>query len=79
MYMASKWPLAEACMMTPTIPITADPIKAPLLPHFSAAGDARRAPKKHPAWRVETMFADKFACATGSRSFRPYVLGRRIH
>jgi hypothetical protein len=49
MYMASMWPLAAVCMAIPITDTIAAPIRAIRLPHFSAIGEAARAPKKHPA------------------------------
>lgn len=74
MYMASMWPLAAVCKTIPSTATTAAPIRESRLPHFSAIGEATRAPKKHPAWSVETILADRFAAATLEMFSSPYVL-----
>lgn len=74
MYMASRWPLAATCMITPTIDIIDADIRPGFLPQRSATCEAIRAPKKQPACSVDTMLADRFAWATELRLVRPYFL-----
>ena len=62
--MTPKDPLAAACMTVPTIAKTAAAIIAFLRPRVSAAHQAIKEPRKHPAWRVDTMLASRLAAPT---------------
>jgi hypothetical protein len=72
--MAAKLPDAADWMMQPTMVIKPFKIKLNLRPHRSATQEARKHPRKHPAWRVEAMFADRSACPTLDSLSRPYSL-----
>ena len=55
-------------------------IKAVLRPHLSASQEARKQPKKHPAWSVDAILADKsaFCFLNSGRAERPYLLPKKI-
>ena len=49
------FPLAAVMMVPPTMKTQAATRMVYLRPNFSANGKVARAPKKQPAWKVETM------------------------
>lgn len=72
--MAAKFPMEAACNMVPMIAIIAHPKRVILRPNLSANQLATKAPRKHPACRVETMFASRLALAILSSPWSPNTL-----
>lgn len=73
-YMAAKLPMEAACSTVPTIAITAHPMRVILRPNLSANQLATKAPRKHPACRVETIFASRLALPILSSPWSPNTL-----
>src|SRR5690348_3710646 len=70
-YMAPRLPMAADCMMMPMMTMSETPMRHHLRPNRSVMGEAMSAPRKQPAWRVETMLAERLAVATDLESPRP--------
>lgn len=71
MYMGARWPEAAAWRTTPSRMNQEQTMRHHLRPKRSVSGEAIRAPRKQPACRVETMFADRLAEAAEVVSPRP--------
>lgn len=77
-YIAANLPIELACMTVPIIAIIAHPIRVTLRPNLSANQLAAKAPAKHPACKVETIFASRLALPTLSRWERPNTLTKLV-
>jgi len=57
--MISLFPADTVCIIDPTMKATAPIARASRRPNLSPTGAAAKAPKKQPACRSDTMFAEK--------------------
>ncbi|XHG02579.1 hypothetical protein AWENTII_005925 [Aspergillus wentii] len=73
-YNTPTFPLAPACMATPTNRTNAARIKDFRLPIAFASHAEVRAPKNEPAWMTDTIFEERFARTVASLLTRPYSL-----
>jgi hypothetical protein len=80
--MEAMLPKLQDWITHPTMVMRPLMTKATLRPYLSAIQEARKQPKKHPAWRVDAMLADKLAfsfCRSGSLG-SPYLLwAKSVH
>ena len=73
-YMEARLPKLTDWIMHPTMVTKPLKIKLVRRPHLSAIQEAIKHPRKHPAWRVDAIFADRSARATSLSPVRPYLL-----